>query len=735
MTKRSVELLAPAGNMTALIGAINAGANAVYLAGNRFGARAFADNFSNEEIKAAIEYAHLRNVFVYITINTLIFDHEIDDLLAFSDDVVKLGADALIVQDLGMMDLFLKRYPDTDIHLSTQMNIHHISQVRFFESLGVKRIVLAREVSYEDIKELIKQSSIEIEVFIHGALCVSFSGQCLMSYFSGGRSANRGACAQPCRLPYLMDQDIHQQPSDYPMSMKDLMTLTEIHKLIDLGITSFKIEGRMRRPEYVVQTVLSYRKAIDLYRAHQPMDIDEDIVQLKKVFNRDFTKGFMLNQNKSDMISHTFSNHQGTPLGRVIDMKHNKVKIRLTDTLRVKDGYRILGEHSSGEMVSRILKNGIPILEAYPNDIIELDLKLPVFVDSDVLKTKDSLLEMELQKYLVPSKISISGVLSIEHGKKGTLELTKDSYHKVFETDFVIEKALSKPLDQMNLRKQMTKLGDTPFVFESLDINTDQSSFISVGQLNHFRRTSMESFIKIITDKKKTILDLTHESIPKMLESAIWISVQKPEQLTTIQTILSKKKDEINHKISIINANEDTYKRIIKNPLKPLKKGDMIRHTGYLSTIKGIKEIISDYTLNVTNSYTICFLHRHHIEDIVVSLEMSVEQTLKTFDTYQKIVGYEPKLVMMVYGRPEVMIIASDILKPNQTQDTLIGKDKKNYPVVKRENQTIVYGHEPIVLLNKQKALMDKKIGLYLSFTIENEEETKQMMHAFLRNL
>ena len=231
---KDVELLAPVGNKEALIGAINAGANAVYLAGKKFGARAFSNNFEEENLIDAIRYAHLRGVFVYVTVNTLIFDDEIEDLLKFTDVLVENHVDALIVQDLGMIDLMIRRYPMTDIHASTQMNIHNIKQVKFLKKLGVKRIVMARETPLSIIKQIKKNIDIELEVFVHGALCVSYSGNCLMSSMLGGRSGNRGECAQPCRLAYRLYKD-NQMISNqsYLLSTKDLMTIEYIDQLIE----------------------------------------------------------------------------------------------------------------------------------------------------------------------------------------------------------------------------------------------------------------------------------------------------------------------------------------------------------------------------------------------------------------------------------------------------------------------------------------------------------------------
>jgi len=259
-----IELMAPAGSKEAFLGAINAGADAVYLGGKKFGARAFAANFESEEMPDLVRYAHLRGTSVYVTINTLIFDDEVDELIRYTDELVNADVDALIIQDLGMLDLLHRRYPAMPIHASTQTNAHNPLQVRFLKELGASRVILARETPIETIRAIKKSVDIEIEVFVHGALCVSYSGNCLFSSMVGHRSGNRGECGQPCRLPYTLLRD-GEPISDqaYLMSTKDLMTLSRLDELVASGVDALKIEGRMRKPDYVIQTVLSYRQDLD----------------------------------------------------------------------------------------------------------------------------------------------------------------------------------------------------------------------------------------------------------------------------------------------------------------------------------------------------------------------------------------------------------------------------------------------------------------------------------------
>lgn len=264
---KKIELLAPAGNMDCLVAAVLAGCDAVYLGGSLFGARAFSKNFNDDELIEAIKYAHLYGVKVYVTVNTLIYENEVDDFLNYIEFLHKNNVDAVIIQDLGMFDLVRKTFPNLEIHISTQMHIHNLDGVQLMERLGAKRIVLARETSIDEIKRIKENSNVELEVFIHGALCVSYSGQCLMSSLIGGRSGNRGTCAGSCRLKYdVIDSSFKKlNTGDYPLSTKDLNGIMGVGELIDIGVSSLKIEGRMKSLEYVFMVVSLYRQAIDSY--------------------------------------------------------------------------------------------------------------------------------------------------------------------------------------------------------------------------------------------------------------------------------------------------------------------------------------------------------------------------------------------------------------------------------------------------------------------------------------
>jgi len=290
---KKVELLAPAGDFSCLKAAIEAGCDAVYIGGKLFGARAFSSNFTDEEIVKAINYAHLYGVKVYVTTNILVYEKEVDSFLEYISFLHRNNVDAVIIQDLGMLDLVRKTFPNLEVHASTQMHIHNLDGASFMEKLGVKRVVLARETSVSKIKEIKENTNIDIEIFVHGALCVSYSGQCLMSSLIGQRSGNRGTCAGSCRQMYsIVDEKNNTLLENfYPLSMKDLCSLENLKTLLDVGITSLKIEGRMKSSSYVYTVVKLYRLAIDSYYENNEIKIDyEELYNLKKIFNREFTK-------------------------------------------------------------------------------------------------------------------------------------------------------------------------------------------------------------------------------------------------------------------------------------------------------------------------------------------------------------------------------------------------------------------------------------------------------------
>lgn len=384
------EILSPAGNKECLIAAVNAGCDAVYLAGKLYGARSFAGNFSNDEIIDAVKFCHLRGVKVYVTVNTIIYEREVDNFINYIRFLHQNNVDAIIIEDIGMLDLIRKKFPLLEIHASTQMHITNEKDVLFLKSIGVKRCVLAREVSINKIKDIRKIKDIELECFVHGALCVSYSGQCYMSALIGNRSGNRGTCAQCCRKKYnLYDENNNKLNTyNYLLSTKDLCTLGNIDKLIESGIDSLKIEGRMKRPEYVYLVTKIYKEVTDNYIKTGKININyNNVLEMKKLFNRGFTKGFILDTKNNDITNPIRPNHIGIVVGKTISYKNEYLNIKLIDDLYTKDGIRILGKEDYGFFIDKMFINKKEVNKAKKGDLISIKCKYKIKDNLDVLLT------------------------------------------------------------------------------------------------------------------------------------------------------------------------------------------------------------------------------------------------------------------------------------------------------------------------------------------------------------
>ena len=474
------ELLAPVGSKEALIAAIENGADAVYFGGTLFSARQFAYNFTNEELEWAIDYAHIRGVRAYVTMNTLVKDTELEKAGEYLQFLCNAGADAVIVQDIGILRLLREQLPALPVHASTQMTIHNIEGVKFLQDMGVKRVVLAREMSLDEISRIKSQTSIEIETFIHGALCFSYSGQCLLSSMIGGRSGNRGYCAQPCRKKYRIGEI-----EGYLLSPKDLNMSEHIGALLDAGIDSFKIEGRMKRPEYVAGVVRVYRKLIDRYLA-APADFrvtKDEKHTLLQLFNREFTTGYFFGNPGSQLMSRKYPHNRGTMLGKTVDYdsRTKLVSIDLKAQLRIGDGIGI-GNRETGITVRNIYIGNKIATEAVPGSTVKIPLDIEVSEDEVVFKTYDSKLMASLEignARKIPIKMSFKARIGEPLGL-----LIDDGENKVSMSGDIVNPAKTTPVSKSSIAEQLIKLGGTIFEAKEVDFELDKNIFIPVSELN-----------------------------------------------------------------------------------------------------------------------------------------------------------------------------------------------------------------------------------------------------------
>ena len=460
-----VELLSPVGNKKTLYQAIHNGADAVYLAGKDYGARKYADNFTKEELKEVVRYAHLFNVKVYITVNTIIYENEINDFLEYVFYLYKINVDALIMQDVGMIKAVKDKFPNMDVHASTQCHNHNDEGLNFLKSLGVSRVVLDREMSLNEINNL--KSDIEKEVFVHGALCYSYSGCCLFSSLNGGRSGNRGECTQCCRLPYELYQEDKKIDTDgnYLLSTKDLNTTGRLKDILDSNIVSLKIEGRMKSPEYVGYVTRIYRKLIDNYYNNKEMTITkEEEDNLKLLFNRDFTNGYLFEDN---IMNITSPNHIGLEIGKVIKITNDKIYIKLDKDLNQEDGIRFKNSNL-GMIVNRLYNEDKLLVNSIKKgNIAILDNKLNIKNNDIVLKTIDKKLTDSINQ-INERKIDISYLVEVDNNKL-TITIT-DSDNIQVKSVTEVESAKNMPTSSDNIKTSLSKVGDSIYNIVSFNI-------------------------------------------------------------------------------------------------------------------------------------------------------------------------------------------------------------------------------------------------------------------------
>lgn len=506
MKNRKIELLAPAGSWEALEAAVNAGADAVYMGGKAFGARAYASNFDREEMAKAVYFAHMHRVRLYITVNTLVDDSELEELADYLLFLNNVGVDGIIVQDLGVIRLARRIVPQLPLHASTQMTITNSGGVEFATGAGMERSVLARELSLKEIEAACAKGA-DIEAFIHGALCVCYSGQCLMSSLIGGRSGNRGRCAQPCRLPYHLlngkgeDMLAGRDAGQYLLSPKDMNTLSVLPQLIDAGVMSYKIEGRMKRPEYVAVVVDAYRRAIDSCLAGDYHVPEEDLANIEQIFNRDFTTAYLTGRPGREMMSDRRPNNRGVLVGRVakLDKARSKAVIRLEKELHLGDGleFWVTVGGRVGTTVTEMLCQGSSVKTAAPGQQVTIDVPNGVRLNDRVFRTLDSGLMEYARRFYGPDakrRIPADIMVTARLGQPMTVTITDDEGNVGYgETDFIVEAARKRPLDEAAVRKQMDRLGTTEYFLNSLQLDADEGVMVPMSEMNEARRMACEA--------------------------------------------------------------------------------------------------------------------------------------------------------------------------------------------------------------------------------------------------
>lgn len=718
-----VELLSPAGDIEKLKIAVQNGADAIYMAGKKFGARAFSKNFDDDEILEAIKYCHLYGVKLYVTINTIVYEDEVEEFINYVEFLYKSNVDAVIVQDLGMADLIHKKFPDLELHASTQMNIHDIKGLKLLKEIGFKRVVLAREVDLETIKQMKKEVDIELEVFIHGALCISCSGNCYYSYFEMNRSGNRGMCAQLCRQPYKLykgDKEIILDDK-YLLSPKDLCTVKKLDELIEAGIDSFKIEGRMKSSEYVGLVTRVYRNKIDYNKVS-----DKDINDIKKVFNRGFTLGNLYNQKGHDFINGYKPNHMGILVGEVLSYSKGKVKIKLLEDINQEDAIRFILDKEIGFYLNRIYKDKLLVNGAKKGEIIEVDSKEKIPVNTKVYKTIDT----KLNDYIISSsnnirKVSLDGIFSIKDNNI-IFEVTDGINKEKITLENVVQESINKPTTEYEIREKLNKLGNEIYVFNDLKINIKDNIFIPMTIINNLRRDMIDLISKDrLNSNNKNIKEYKSNEIKTDITNDIFFEVKTEEQLKCIL-------DNTNYKIYIEDI--DLYNKyksdrvVLKSPRIKINNKENV----LISDIDNIsKNVITDAYLNVVNSYYVRFLHEQGVKKVTLSYELNNYQIKNIVDNCNK----KANLEVIVYGKPEIMISKYNMLNTyNLDNDRyyLVDKYNKKFPLYIKEDYMRLLNCENINIIDNIDELIN--IGI-TNFKIVLDNETKEDVNIILNTL
>lgn len=762
--KKVVEILSPAGSYESLMAAIAAGADAVYVGGTRFGARAFADNLTEEKLLGVIDYVHLHGRKIYLTINTLLKENELqEELYEYLLPYYRHGIDAVIVQDIGVLQFVKEHFPDLPIHASTQMTIANELGARFLEKQGVERVVTAREMHVDEIREISKNTGVEIESFVHGALCYCYSGQCLYSSLIGGRSGNRGQCAQPCRLPYKLDG---KKDTSYLLSPKDICTLETIPELIEAGIFSFKIEGRMKKPEYVALVTAMYRKYVDLYLAHgkDKFNVDpKDKEKLMDLYNRGgFHEGYYHTHNGKEMISINRPNHAGVPALEVVSGKDRmvlakaKVDIHAGDVIELPDGkenFTFSNNVPKGKTVSFVTH------------------KKQYFSKGMILnRTRNESLIKEIQDTIINKKIKekIAGKLMLSKDSLAKLILSYQDITVEVTGDTVAE-AINQPIDKSRIEKQMRKTGNTEFEFASLDVEMSQNIFITMQSLNELRRNGIEALEdKILSQYKRnsekecptreykpdsanyiTGLNVYVEQLEQLKEVALNKSVRRVYLDSNAVEAMWKNEDVDSIIDEIHKCGKEIYlgfPHIFRSKTRKLYEayyskminqnwdGVLVRSFDSYEFLveQGYQgNVVTDYNVYHFNKQAKRFWEEMGVESFTAPLELNYKELQQ--------VGLENG-ELVVYGYFPMMVSAQCVTKTTcgctKQRKDLVVKDRLQKPFVVRSNcdycYNVIYNTAPVMLLDQKKEIDSLHAkSLRLHFTTENRKKVKEILSLY----
>lgn len=760
-----IELLAPAGSMESIYAAVNNGANAIYLGGPKFSARAKAIEFDNEKMKEAVDYCHSYGVSVYVTMNTILKDNELKDAIKYVGYLYEIGVDALIIQDLGLLRLIQSKYKDFEVHASTQMTIHNGDGAIYYRDKGFKRVVLSRELSLDEIKYISKELGIETEIFVHGALCVSYSGQCLMSAMIGGRSGNRGKCAQPCRQEYRLVSENSGERKGHLLSTKDTCTIDDIKDIIDSGAYSLKIEGRMKRPEYVAGVVDTYRKALDKELLNRKYNVEEGKKTLLQLFNRGgFANAYLRKDSGKDMMSFVIPKNTGIEIGKAGE----NGEVVLKEDVSLGDG---IGHSNKGFTLSKILLNGKEVKTAVKGDKVKLFPK--AYKKGEVLyKTSNKVLLDDLGETIKPyeRKISLKANAYFKIGEPIKL-WTIFNGTKFEVVGEILEEAKNKPVEKERIVESLKKSGECPYKFESVDFEFFEGGFVRVSSINNLRRELFDKVLKTTVSKYRRRRDILTEvliddNVKESNNIELLVTCTTKEQLNALiklgvkdigVDLYSREKDSL--KISDIKdiSGVNIYiltPEVIKKEFNKIKatidkcidsiKGIITSNAGIINIYKDKTMLIGDYKLNIFNKEALKF-YRGDLAITSLSLELNRREVKEVLKSKVNGTAYQ------LYGKTELMV--SEYCPIGSTFG---GKDKKNdcnlactrdrFSLVDEKNASFrvmtdifcrshILNGVPLNLISEKEDLKDMGITTFrIDFKDENKNEVRKVLEMYNNN-
>lgn len=715
------ELLAPAGDLDCFKQAIYNGADAVYLATERFGARAYAKNFSLDELKVALSLAHQIDKKIYVTVNTMLKETELNDCKEYIKVLYNMGVDGIIAADFAIINYIIKHCPNMEAHMSTQVGIKDLNDVYFFSTLGAKRCVLAREVTIEEIKEIKSKSNMPLEIFAHGALCVSYSGGCLFSSMLTLRSGNRGRCAQNCRRDYKLYKDNKLVEEGFHLSMRDLNTSPYLENLSSIGVDSLKIEGRMKDSEYVKIVVSEYRKKLDNPNYNPTL--------LDTIFHRNYTKGFLFGEDKGQIVDIRKKNNEGALIGSIDSIEGNYTRLRLSRNLQVGDRIRVAASEDYFFTVDQMLDEKLHEIKSSSNScLVIIYRQFPK--DTQIYKMVDSSIDLTITNEFKKG-IDIEACGSI--GTPLTLSTTINGYTFTQESSSLFDQAKSKPIDTDTLTKQLSKFGDSSLYLNKVINKLHGDLFMTISSINETRRNLLDEITSYFQGARNDFIDdVNCEAIEYPLTNEVNLSAY----CTTKEQALVCKR------LGIKTIYDETnYSPYVDAKYKETGETILVGSYGGIYYYKDKARLVSDYSFNVSNSDSIYYLHQSGVDLVTMSLEMSYPELKYTLDSYKSKYNTNPNVEIIVYGHQNLMTLKYCPLKRYkecgdcQNHKYELEDSYSKFPTSRKNCITHIYNDKALNLIDDLKDVLKLTPNIRLQFTIEDEQETAKVIKEYLEKL